>query len=54
MRGAKMKWIVLSHGMGQEEHVGGSELKGEDTAEVPQRAIYREWSRLMNAENNRR
>jgi len=54
MRGAKMKWIVLSHGMGQEEHVGGSELLGEDTAEVPQRAIYREWTRLMNAGQNRR
>ena len=54
MRGAKMKWIVLSHGMGQEENVGGSELKGEDTAEVPQRAIYREWTRLMNGGDNRR
>lgn len=49
MRGEKMRWIVLSHGMGQEERLGGSEVKGEDTAEVPQRSIYREWARLMRA-----
>lgn len=47
MRGRKMRWVVLSHGMGQEEKVAGSELKGEDHSELPQRALYRQWARLM-------
>ena len=51
MRSAKMRWIVLSHGMGQEQPVQGSELLVEDTSEATQRAIHREWRRLMSAGN---
>ena len=49
MRGAKMRSIVLSHGLGQDQPVVGSEVVGEDTSELPQRSIYREWARLMGA-----
>ena len=50
MHGAKMDWVVLSHGMAQEEKVGsGSERVGEDTSEVPQRAVYRAWAKYMSA-----
>lgn len=49
MRGAKMQWVVLSHGMGQDKRGPGSEVEGEDTSEIPQRAIYRRWAQLMSA-----
>ena len=49
MRGSKMQWVVLSHGMAQEQSLEGSERLGDDTSEVPQRAIYRGWSVLMEA-----
>jgi hypothetical protein len=38
--------------MGQEQRCEGSEVVGEDTAEVPQRAIYRQWAKLMSAQEN--
>ncbi len=49
MRGSKMQWIVLSHGMSDEQKLEGSERLGDDTSEVPQRAIYRGWAPLMGA-----
>ena len=50
MRGSKMRWIVLAHGMNEEQKLGGSERIASDTSEVPQRAIYREWARLMGVD----
>jgi phenylpropionate dioxygenase-like ring-hydroxylating dioxygenase large terminal subunit len=50
LRGDRMRHVVLSHGMGQDKPVeGSSELVGEDTSELPQRSLYRQWSRLMSA-----
>ncbi len=49
MRGAKMRWIVLSHGMAQDETLEGSEMVGDDTSEIPQRSIYRHWAKMMTA-----
>jgi phenylpropionate dioxygenase-like ring-hydroxylating dioxygenase large terminal subunit len=48
MRNTKLRWIDLSHGLGQEVPVSGSEVVGEDSSELPQRAIYREWLHLLN------
>ena len=48
MRASKMRWIVLSHGMNEEKNLSGSECVASDTSEVSQRAIYREWARLMS------
>jgi len=50
MRGSKMPWIVLAHGMNEEQKLEGSERVASDTSEVAQRAIYREWARLMSAD----
>ena len=47
MRGSKMQWIVLAHGMAEEQKLEGSERLASDTSETPQRAIYQEWARLM-------
>lgn len=52
MRSAKLGWIDLSHGKGQERSGSGSELIGEDSSELPQRALYRRWRALMSAERS--
>ena len=50
LRGDRMRHVVLSHGMAQDQRLdGGGELVGEDTSELPQRSLYRQWSRLMEA-----
>lgn len=43
-----MRWFVLSRGMREEEVSPTGERVAADSFEVPQRAIYREWARLMN------
>lgn len=48
LTGGLMKWINLSHGKGQERRGEGSELNGEDTSEMGQRALYRQWAKLMS------
>jgi benzoate/toluate 1,2-dioxygenase alpha subunit len=48
LKGGLMKWIDLSHGKGQERAGEGSELFGEDTSEMGQRALYRQWAKLMS------
>ncbi len=47
-----MEWLLLSRGMHREEIEASGERTGEDTNEVPQRSIYREWIRLMAASRN--
>lgn len=54
MRSTKLHWIDLSHGKGQERPVTGSEVIGDDSSELPQRAMYRQWLSLMNAGNGGR
>ena len=49
LSGTRHPWIILSHGMSGERKGYGSELIGEDTSETPQRAIYRQWAKLMAA-----
>lgn len=49
---AKVEWLYLSRGLQQEEHRPLGELVGERTDEVPQRALYREWARLMASAPN--
>ena len=48
MRGTKMQWIVLSHGQLHDRRLNGSEIQGEGSSELPQRAIYRKWVELMS------
>ena len=43
-------WLVLARDMGEEQSQPSGELIGEDFSELPQRAIYREWRRLMTAD----
>ena len=50
MQGAKMRWIVLSHGMAEDQQAEGSEVVGDDTSEIPQRAIYRHWAMMMGGD----
>lgn len=42
-------WIYLSRGLQREESRPAGERVGQPTDETPQRAIYREWARLMGA-----
>jgi phenylpropionate dioxygenase-like ring-hydroxylating dioxygenase large terminal subunit len=49
LTGGRMPWIQLSHGKGQEQRGEGSEVYAEDTSEIGQRAIYRQWAKLMSA-----
>jgi anthranilate 1,2-dioxygenase (deaminating, decarboxylating) large subunit len=44
---ALLPWLVMSRGMGEEKTAPSGELVGEENYELPQRAIYREWARLM-------
>ena len=47
MQASAAEWIYLSRGMGREETRATGERLGESSDETPQRAIYREWARLM-------
>jgi phenylpropionate dioxygenase-like ring-hydroxylating dioxygenase large terminal subunit len=49
LTGGNMRWVVLSHGQGQEQRGEGSELYGDDTNELGQRSVYRQWAKLMAA-----
>jgi benzoate/toluate 1,2-dioxygenase alpha subunit len=49
LTGGTLGWIVFSHGKGQERKGEGSELVADDTSEIGQRAIYRQWAKLMSA-----
>ena len=44
-----MEWFILARGMAEEKVEASGERVGAESFELPQRAIYREWSRLMNA-----
>ena len=50
LKASKMDWLYLSRGLYREVTEPSSETLGERTDEVPQRALYREWSRLMASE----
>lgn len=49
MHASSVGWIVLERGLDREELLATGERIGESADETPQRAIYREWARLMNA-----
>ena len=42
-------WVLLSRGMHRERRLDNGEVVGHSTDEVPVRAIYHEWRRLMSA-----
>lgn len=44
-----MEWFILARGMAEERVEPSGERVGAESFELPQRSIYREWSRLMNA-----
>jgi benzoate/toluate 1,2-dioxygenase alpha subunit len=50
MHAEKMEWIVLSRGIDREAAEPGGGSRGEISDENPQRAMYREWARLMSRE----
>ena len=44
-----MEWVYLARGLQREVRQPSGEIVGDRTDEVPQRAIYRAWGRLMGA-----
>jgi phenylpropionate dioxygenase-like ring-hydroxylating dioxygenase large terminal subunit len=49
MHGARLlEWVILSRGMKEEKLEDTGERVGAESYELPQRALYREWARLMN------
>jgi phenylpropionate dioxygenase-like ring-hydroxylating dioxygenase large terminal subunit len=47
LQAAKVEWLYLSRGLHRVQELPGGAVVGERTDEVPQRAFYREWARLM-------
>jgi phenylpropionate dioxygenase-like ring-hydroxylating dioxygenase large terminal subunit len=43
-----MEWVTLARGIHREQTLAGGERVGEYMDETPQRALYREWARLMS------
>lgn len=48
MQASAMEWLILSRGINREKVHPRGEREALYSDETPQRAIYREWSRLMN------
>lgn len=48
MQATASEWIVLSRGLHREVTHPSGRVEGQSSDETPQRAIYREWSRLMS------
>lgn len=42
-------WVLLSRGQHREQYLDNGEVVGHSTDEVPVRALYQEWKRLMSA-----
>jgi hypothetical protein len=49
LQAAKVAWLYLSRGLYRDNHRPAGEVVEERTDEVPQRALYRAWARLMAA-----
>ncbi|HZB31160.1 MAG TPA: Rieske 2Fe-2S domain-containing protein [Streptosporangiaceae bacterium] len=49
LQASGVDWVLLSRGMHRERVGGDGEVVGHSTDEVPVRAMYREWERLMSA-----
>jgi benzoate/toluate 1,2-dioxygenase alpha subunit len=49
LQASGVDWVLLSRGMHREQINGDGEVVGHSTDEVPVRALYREWERLMSA-----
>ena len=47
----KLDWLHLSRGLTREERRPDGETVGERMDEVPQRAVWRAWSRIMGNGN---
>ena len=47
----KLDWLHLSRGLGREERRPDGETVGDRTHEVPQRAVWRAWARIMGNGN---
>lgn len=49
LAGSAVDWLILERGLDSDEKVG-NDYKGLPASEAPQRAFWREWSRLMDAQ----
>lgn len=49
MQASAMEWLVMSRGLDREVAGADGRREGHYSDETPQRAIYREWARLMGA-----
>ena len=50
LAGSAVDWLILERGVETDEPDGKGNFKGLTTSEAPQRALWREWDRLMNHE----
>ena len=49
VRAARLEWFDMSRGLHREVRQPSGDIAGDNSDEVPQRAIYRAWARLMAA-----
>lgn len=47
LAGSSVEWLILERGVETDEPDGAGNFKGLTTSEAPQRALWREWERLM-------
>ncbi|VCU71291.1 2-halobenzoate 1,2-dioxygenase large subunit [Pigmentiphaga humi] len=47
LRADHVKWLVFDRGMDTDEQTASGDFRGLPSSEAPQRALWREWSRLM-------
>lgn len=45
--GSALEWLILERGVDSDEPDGNGNFKGLTTSEAPQRALWREWEKLM-------
>lgn len=49
LQARRIDWVLLSRGQHREQYLDNGEVVGHSTDEVPVRALYQEWKRLMSA-----
>jgi benzoate/toluate 1,2-dioxygenase alpha subunit len=49
LSGSAVQWLILERGVETDEPIGEGDFRGLTTSEAPQRALWREWDKLMTA-----
>ena len=48
LAGSAVEWLIIERGLDSDELLGTGEYRGLPSSEAPQRALWREWNRLMS------